>query len=416
MKKKISFLIGSGFSVPEGLPSVQKLNERLSKIDENEIFIHTDQTAFFLNGQEDPNRWSKKIERYFVQEFLEFYNSKILGGKEEFHYETFYDFYSNYLSTGENQNEIEKFYEEFSKKHESKTYIIRDCYNMVADFNRTFNQLLASQLQSTKYFQDVSQLNYPPYDDFIHLLTDLLKEFDIKFHTLNHDLFFDWLCQHHCDLWQNYSDGFRFEGSPFYGYLNHIFNPGTDFEVHKSYYVKLAYFDNKFDTSLCLFKLHGSIFNTIVYTPEPDQKAIRVRGDYGIGEFFKEILNKENGEHELKNLFDQVHPDFLSGTTFKTRSYTTDQHYINLFKHFENNLLESELLVVAGYGFKDLGINEYIEKYYLKNGMPMLVIDPYKPQTALLEKYSSVFIEKGITQVDFKELKQNVEKMLSEGK
>jgi len=53
----------------------------------------TDQRAFFLNGQDNPNRWSKKIERYFVQEFLEFYNSKIVVNKENFHYETFYDFY-----------------------------------------------------------------------------------------------------------------------------------------------------------------------------------------------------------------------------------------------------------------------------------------------------------------------------------
>lgn len=412
MKPKISFLIGSGFSIPEGLPGVSVLNKRLSKIDESEILIHTDQRAFFLNGQKDPNRWSRKIERYFVQEFLIFYNSQILNGTEEFHYETFYDFYSNYLAKGENKDEIEEFHRKFSEKYRSQVGIVRDCYNMVADFNRTFNQLLASQLQNTKFFQDVSQGNYPPYDDFLHFLKDSINEFDVKFHTLNHDLFFDWLGQHHVDLWQHYSDGFRFEGSPFYGHLNHVFNPGEENEVHKSYYVKLAYFDNKYDTSLCVFKLHGSIFNTIVYTPQPDQKAVRIKDDYAVGQFYMEIFNEEGNKYELKNLHDQVHPDFLSGTTFKTRSYTRDNHYINLFKHFETNLKESEFLIITGYGFQDSGINEYIENYYLKDGKPMLVIDPFKPKTDLLERYSSIFIEKGITQVRYEEFKQNMKKLI----
>ena len=412
MRPKISFLVGSGFSIPEGQPSVKDLNRRLSKIDESEILIHTDQRAIFLNGQKDNNRWSKKIERYFLQEFLEFYNSKILKENEEFHYETFYDFYSNYLAKGENKIEIEEFHKKFSEKHQSQAYIIRDCYNMVADFNRTFNQLLASQLHNSNYFQDVSQDGHPPYDDFIRFLNELIIKFDVKFHTLNHDLFFDWLGQNHLGLWQNYSDGFRLEGSPYYGYLSHVFNPGEKNEVHKRYYVKLAFFDDKFDTSLSLFKLHGSIFNTIVYTPQPNQEAVRVKDDYGISQFYMEIFNNEDNKYEFKNLLDQVHPDFLSGTTFKTRSYTRDNHYVNLFKHFETNLKESELLIITGYGFQDSGINKYIENYYLKDGKSILVIDPYKPKTDLLERYPNLFIEKGITQVKYEEFKHYMENIL----
>ena len=41
MRSNISLLIGSGFSIPEGLPGVKQLNERLSKIDESEILIHS---------------------------------------------------------------------------------------------------------------------------------------------------------------------------------------------------------------------------------------------------------------------------------------------------------------------------------------------------------------------------------------
>lgn len=193
MRPTVSLLIGSGFSIPEGLPSVGKLNKRLSKIDESEILIHTDQRAIFLNGKDDPNRWSRWDERIFLQEFLEFYSSDIIKSPDDFHYETFYDFYSGYLSNQENKEVIENFYKRFNDKHFKGLENHRDCYNRISDFNRSFNQLLASQLHKSRYFEDISTLNYPPYDPFIGFLRELVKSCDIKFHTLNHDLFFDWL-------------------------------------------------------------------------------------------------------------------------------------------------------------------------------------------------------------------------------
>jgi len=85
----VSFLLGSGFSVPEGMPSVRDVNKRLCKIGEGEIIIHSSQVAGFLNGQPNPNSGTHRDERLFVQEFLEFYNSQILKQGESFHYETF---------------------------------------------------------------------------------------------------------------------------------------------------------------------------------------------------------------------------------------------------------------------------------------------------------------------------------------
>ncbi len=403
MRPVISLLIGSGFSIPEGLPGVGKLNKRLSKIDESEILIHTDQRAIFLNGQDDPNRWSRWDERIFLQEFLEFYSSEILKSPDEFHYETFYDFYSSYLASHENKEVIEDFYKRFNEKHFKGSDNHRDCYNRISDFNRSYNQLLASQLHKSKYFEDISTLNYPPYDSFIGFLRELLKSCDIKFHTLNHDLFFDWLGHHHSDLWQHFTDGYQLEGSPFYGTVSYDFNHNTPNKVHKSYYVKLERFIDKFDKPLALFKLHGSVFNTIVYTPLPEQKRIRLKDNYGIYQFFMEVSDAKTGEPRLEHLWDEVAPDFLSGTTNKTRYYSGDPYYKNLFKHFENNLTASEYLIVIGYGFQDSGINEYIEKNFLSRNKPMIVIDPNKPNTDLLDKYKALHIPKGVTQVTYNE-------------
>lgn len=408
MRPTISILLGSGFSIPEGLPGVRELNQRLSKIDESEILIHTDQRAIFLNGQDDPNRWSRWDERIFLQEFLEFYNAEILKDGATFHYETFYDFYSGYLNNKENIDVIEGFYKRFNEKHFKGSDDHRDCYNRISDFNRSYNQLLASQLHKPRYFEDVCYMNYPYYDPFIGFLRELLKTSDIKVHTLNHDLFFDFIGHHHVDLWQHFSDGYKLEGSPFYGMVSYDFNPNTDKKVTKSYYVKLEQFIDKFDKSLCLFKLHGSVFNTIVYTPQPDQQRIRLKDNYAVSRFVMEVKDSKTGEPKFEHLWDEVAPDFLSGTTNKTRFYTGDPYYKNLFGHFERNLSASELLVVIGYGFQDSGVNEYLEKYYLSRGKHMVVIDPYKPKTDLLEKYKATYIPKGVTQVTYQEYLEQI--------
>src|ERR1035437_4608411 len=100
MRPTVSILLCSGFSIPEGIPGVKQLNER-----------------------------------FFLQEFLEFYNSDILKKGETFHYETFYDFYSGYLNSRENKNAIEGFYKKFNEKHFNGQDGNRDCLNRFIDLN-----------------------------------------------------------------------------------------------------------------------------------------------------------------------------------------------------------------------------------------------------------------------------------------
>jgi hypothetical protein len=137
MKKVASFLLGSGFSIPAGLPSVAKINERMGKIDEEEIMIHSSMYAWFLKAPL-PNNYSRRIERLFIQKFLEFYNSKVLKTGEDFHYEEFYDFYSLYLSKSLNNTVIEDFIDQFKKEFANTKYT-SDYYNTVSSFNRTYN-------------------------------------------------------------------------------------------------------------------------------------------------------------------------------------------------------------------------------------------------------------------------------------
>lgn len=400
-RPRISFLIGSGFSIPEGLPGVRDLNNRLSKIEADEILVHSDMRAMFLNGQVDHNPHASRTQRLFIQEFLEHYNTNHLDDGEEFHYETFYDFYSHYLTAGENAESIEKFDTEFVERHLGGDEGLGTRYR-VSQFNRSFNQLLASELMNPKYFNDIT-FNGHAYGQLLRFLAKAIETHDVKFHTLNHDLFFDYLGRHSVDLWQHFCDGFQLEGSPFYGYVTVDWAKPGHGRVHKRYRVKLPRFVDRFDRPLALYKLHGSITNIIVHVDGSDPSRVRIKSDYAIGEYEMEVYDQETGEGKFVRLFDDVAPDFLSGTTNKTRYYTDDPYYVRLLEHFKDNLGTSEKLVVIGYGFQDAGINDYLEEHFLSKGKQMIVIDPYPPSSVLMDKYDVVYVPKGVLEVEYDE-------------
>lgn len=396
MKKTVSILLGSGFSIPEGLPTVNDINKRMSKIDESEIMIHSSMRAIFLNGQKDENRWSRSEERLFVQEFIEFYNSKILKPDEPFHYETFYDFYALYLHEGKvNKEVLDTFCDEFASKH-IKGESTFDTYNRISYFNRTFNQLLSSLLHRTKYLGEITSFSGNSYQGFIGYLTELLKSFDVKVHSLNHDLFFEWLMNYSSGLSEYLCDGFEYDGSPFYGILRSRKNI-EGFDLQKSYRVKLSQFTERFDNNLCLFKLHGSINNYIVHTDGSDTS--RIHWEYDIEELYKEKSDPVSGKSSTVGAIENVDPDFLTGTYNKLIYYKNDPYYQTLFKHFEDNLAVSDFLLVIGYGFADPGINEYLETHFLSKGKKMVVIDPNLPTSDLLKKYTFIHIACGVTDV-----------------
>ena len=398
----MSILVGSGFSIPEGLPGIQKLNKQLSKINESEIQIDSTQRAKFLKGQEDFNSHSGWYEKKFIQEFLEFYNTEILKpNNEDFHYETFYDYYTGFLINNEKDKRVESFCNRFNDKYFKDDQNSKDPIRWIFEFDKTFSQLLASQLKRSKYFDAESIKQHPPYDTFIGFLKDLIETCDIKFHTLNHDLFFDWLGQNHEDLKQYYSDGFQLEDSSFYGKAQCKIKSGNIvFEPHS---VKLRYFTEKFDKPLSFFKLHGSIDNIIPNAIDSDNEILRIKTNYSVTRYQKKI-----GDHSFEELMEDVKPDFLSGTTNKIRFYNSDPYYKKLFEHFKINLLSSELLIVIGYGFQDDRINEFLETYFLSQGKNMIIIDPGKLKSDLFCKYNPLQIQKSIIDITYQEFLEQI--------
>lgn len=232
--KNISFLIGSGLSVPAGYPTTTKLNERLGKIDSSEICIHTSGNAWFLNGAADPNaHWMRIEERKFIQEFLEFYHNIELGSKGNFHYETFYDYYRSLLAGERYPETLAKFLGDFRQKYGVET----DNHHLLLDFHHTFNQLIAQLLTKPLECVHLSKPYGPNYSAFLELAEELAKTHRVHFHTLNHDLYMEHLA-HSDSIQGKIDDGFEELGSAFFGEL---------YDKYERYLVRLSRFTGKFE-------------------------------------------------------------------------------------------------------------------------------------------------------------------------
>lgn len=393
----ISFILGSGFSIPEGIKSVPELNQRLKSIKEEEIYIHTSQNAFFIDSEDEVPGNLGLPERKFVGSFIEFYNEDILQD-EEFHYEKFYDFYTAFLREEKNAKPINEFCNEFNSNI-PEPWNNRGSHSWISSFNRTFNQLVGSLLENPTYYKDVSLGNYPPYDDFISFLRNILRKHEVKVHSLNHDLFFDYIGNKVSGLWEHFCDGFELQGSKIYGLLRREFTL-NGYRIPKNYKVKLERFTGDFSGKLAFFKLHGSINSYIAYELGLET---RIKRDYGISEFLVEHKPEGEDKYKMNRLTDSIYPDFLSGSTEKIYHYD-NPYYKILFQHFAANLQESDYLIVIGYSFKDQGINNFINDNYLSAGKKMIVIDIKRPSKDLIDPKNYKLLEKSIIEITPEEL------------
>ena len=370
----ISLLIGSGFSVPYGLNTVTQINDRFTSLSVDDFSYSGGLTAMFLSsGQEDQNSHLYGIYKEFFVFLIKKYSERNSeAGK--FHYESFYDFYFPSIR-GETSEEIQAICAEFRELKNDET----ETYQYLNSFHSIFTQLLASMLQRGKLYENGLHLMNTKYDQFTRFISALVEQGEtINIHTLNHDLLMEHLGKN-TQLWQYFSDGFTDQGSPYYGYLNQEIN-----KLKMKYKVRLARFTNKYSNKIRLFKLHGSVdmYQFGIGTPGYDET--RVKNQYGVFEFFKEVIN-ESGELEYQTAWQNAYPDFLSGTTEKTLQYNRP-FYMTMFEHFSSNLRSDDHLIIIGYGFWDGEINNYIKDNYISRDKIPYVVDPYVSQSPFYQE------------------------------
>lgn len=378
---EISILLGAGFSVNKGYPTANQLNKRLTELDPEDFFVHTEGTVFLKEKTEEDPCWytNDSKHKYFIVDLIKYYINK----KGTFNYEAFYDFYNEFYR-GKKDDEFNTFCEEFREEYEIKTNNL----NLLSQTNKIFNQLISLFLvdrEGNKFYDSVHYCKptFPGYTGFLNCLEIWGEEGITHIHTLNHDIFFETLKS--TDWLQGkLSDGFEESGSPFYGSLK------------DNYKVRLPFFTNKYEEQFRLYKLHGS-FDQFPFHIQDKGIDTYVKIKLGIGttELYKEVKDGKGG-YEYINDWLNYHPDFLSGTTSKILRYREPWYYEKVFDNFEKNLSNSNKLILVGYGCGDSEINNIIEEKFNFKEYQIFVVDPYPSAqiSDFVQKFNSKLIEK----------------------
>jgi len=288
----ISLLLGAGFSHADAVPLVSDIKDKLLSLTVDDIYIHSDMKLIVLNDQDKPNLLHHEFKENFIIAFIKFY-----AANYELNYEFLFDYVNGYLKEGENQDEIDDFYTKFVEDQNIEQDRIPTCSFSLESFKKNFQQIISSFLTIGEYFKDVGLGNYPPYDAFFNFIKYLINEKreKVNVHTLNHDLLFEHVASKLAGLWEDFDDGYRELGSPYFGEVN------IEDNVRKSYKIRVKYFANSFEKPLSFLKLHGSIDTYDFDIRNP--KSVRVKTDYRVGEIYKEVFNDMNSEYQYVRSF-----------------------------------------------------------------------------------------------------------------
>lgn len=314
---------------------------------------------------------------------------------KEFDYEQFYDYISEPVY-------YDKAVEKIAEPFISETVSIRSLLN---GLKKTFNQLVAFYLhdrEGNRYYDNQPYLAdkyFPGYTGIMNCISNLLQQHIIHIHTLNHDLFIESFNK--TEFFKGeLCDGFEELGSNYYGSL---------YSGDRRYMVRLERYTGNYEKKLRLYKLHGSLDYEVFYKSEgaiytPD---VYIKRRFGIGhtDLYKEIANSK-GELEYQNSWINYHGDFLTGTTSKIERYEEPLLFKKLFQHFKENLTKSDILIIIGYGARDIEINRLIFQNFEFHRRKLIIIDPY-PGEALIDlgiKLFAKFITKPLNDVNMYDL------------
>lgn len=386
-RKHVAFLIGSGFSVPCGMPTGKQLNKRVLNILENSTITFDFSGKLVVSTDSKRHLTGSQYEKcmFFCSEAMKEYD-KING----FDYEQFYDFINSDGIYAEEYKKLSKPYLSMFIDYNQLVFNTESAYDQMIEYTLRKDRKTEIKEKEEKDEND----KFAKYERFTKYLDKLSKEFIIDVFSLNHDLLFESLS---CTDWlhDGISDGFHSFRSPFYGELESAgLKYNCRLEEYKAYY----------NTAIRLYKLHGSLDYLMFKKPDQygnfrDDKMIKV--PYGIA--FDKTKKQDN--HKLGYIKDWIEysPDFLSGTRSKVRHYN-DIFYKKLFKLFRKNLQKAENLIIIGYGGRDEGINKYILENFDYHNKPSFIVDPYYNNNEGLKKFGDMIgakpIEKSIEEFE----------------
>lgn len=365
-RKSISILLGAGFSAPKGYPIGNEMNYGLLNFEDKDVYFSpSGELAIFTNRQK-PQFQIEGVyndhQKYFIfcKRLIKEY---AIAHDGKFDYELFYDFIK---SDEVKEKRYQVLCDDLLSEFESfENYL----FNITHIYNQMVEHLLKDRDGKNRYDDEPFNINdVEGYNGFLDYLSQSSREYIINIHTLNHDLLFESF-KYTGYLNNRISDGFDEYGSEYYGKLIHD---------NRTYNCRLERYTGRYNTSIRLFKLHGSLDYVPFYREIengfmiPD-KYVKIKWGIGAGDIMKSRKSKIG--YDVSPF--EYHADFLTGTTSKIQRYNEPLLFKKLFKQFKKNLKHADKLIIIGYGCKDKGINEIIKEYFDYHYKPSFIIDKY---------------------------------------
>jgi hypothetical protein len=404
MQSEISFLIGSGFSIPDKIPGIHKIGSNLVSLKNYDFDYNTDRKVY-LRAEYDTRYYADEcsdiyLSKQFLLYLIKHFNNKL--NKTYFNYEEFFDWLN------ESNKTLKEEFKKFRRKYKNICWPLGlEFNNMLNHLKSIFIQLIGRYLENNKYFHSLQSYVNSSYFSFLNLLSELTQHHVINIHTLNHDLLLNYLLKTDIRLSDKLCDGFNIKNNQFFGkvYKEKLINENETVRTH--YFCKLESFDGNFSNTIRLLKLHGSVDYYKIFS-EKDENITNlsyyeiIKKPYTVNEYYN--FNKTNGDYDF--ILSDIEPLFLSGTTSKILEY--DFHpFATLIKNFNENLEKSKCLIIVGYGFMDTKINDFILNSCIKNKKLVLIIDPGElNHIPFVKKYYSSLkvIEKGVESINTHEI------------
>lgn len=364
-RPSLSFLIGSGFSVPMGYPTGKDMNTLITNFDHQPVAFNS---AGELTTTKDGSRPQMDLNPYqicfkFCMIMIHEYARTC-----DFDYEQFLDFLlSKEIYNSKYQLLCKKYISDFNN-YEILVNNVSNIYIQMVDY------LLKDSTMQSWYDDLPNQIGEygdlrSAYNGLIKFLNSKMNNYKINVHTLNHDLLFESFNMSEF-INGNISDGFDDYRSKYYGTIK--------YKGVKNL-ARLERYTGRYDQSpIRLYKLHGSI-NYAVYHRQSNNGVMIPAQEVKLHRYINPLtmVCEKSNHRGYDHDFLYYHADFLTGTTSKMREYNSRVFYKKMFNKFRNNLKNAQALIILGYGGKDEGINKYIYENFDYKNKPSFVVDKY---------------------------------------
>ncbi|MDX9696824.1 MAG: SIR2 family protein [Bacteroidales bacterium] len=332
--KNIAFLFGSGVSKYSGLKNVNEITDAV--LSTKKVARNGDLNYYFYDYITDCNSVRS------IQKFL-FYLKDII------------DEYHNRLKIPYETNYEELYYLLYQiEKSEEKEYENPAIYPLIKNIELIFkdeisfhdNDLERYVRESKRYIHYIVyhllQKSNGKLDQFniISKVQEFAMQIDIF--SLNHDILLE-------TYFENNSISF-----------NYGFEPDESICVFN-----VELFEKK--NSINLYKLHGSL-DWFRFQNQKESNIYRVPLNYNLQiDRYNTLDNRLQTTNGI--------PMFLIGTFNKMLNYLGDIYEI-LFDIFKKQILNSDLLIISGYGFNDKGINARISHFIKQPNKKIVIVHP----------------------------------------